>query len=176
MAAPPDPKQLSDLPGRSLRGTFFRAVPAAFAAEPLSLEGSLKHGGRYNPMGAFGALYCGESPAVCAGEIRKRAAGHPVLPHRLARIQVHLQRVLDLTDPATVTTLGLRPEQLMAEDWQPTQQLAAQARAAGFEALLVPSAVGPGRNLVVFSDRLDPESRVRLVGTLRPFRILPRLY
>jgi RES domain-containing protein len=173
LAAPPDPKQLSDLPGRSLRGTFFRAVPAAFAAEPLSLEGSLKHGGRYNPIGAFGALYCGESPAVCAEEIRKRAARHPVLPYRLARVQVQLQRVLDLTDAGTLAALGLRPEDLTGQDWEATQRLAAQARAAGFEALLVLSAAGPGRNLVVFPDRLGPDSRVRVVGSPRTFRALP---
>ena len=174
MAAPPDPERLFDLPGRSLRGTFFRALPAPFAADPLKVEGSLRHGGRYNPIGAFGALYCGESPAVCAAEIRKRAARQPVLTYRLARIQVHLQRVLDLTDPPAAAAFGLRPDDLIGQDWEPTQRLAAQARAAGFEGLLVPSAAGPGRNLVVFPDRLGPESHVGVLGTPRPFRVPPR--
>ena len=85
MISPPTQDKLSAVAGRSLSGTFFRALLAAFAADPLSTEGSLRHGGRYNPPGAFGALYCGESPEVCAAEVRKRAAGQPTHPYRLAR-------------------------------------------------------------------------------------------
>ncbi len=166
----PDSETLSALPARSVRGAFFRAILPSFARDPLSVQGSLRHGGRYNPSGIFGALYCGESPEVCATEIRKRAAGQPVSPYRLARIRVQLHRVLDLTDPETLTALGLRPEDLIEDDWQRTQRLAALARAAGFEGLLVPAAAGPGRNLVIFPDRLDPRSRVRAVGS-RPFAL-----
>jgi RES domain-containing protein len=108
---------------------------------------------------------------VCAAEIRRRAAGHPVAPYRLARLRVALHRVLDLTDPATLAALRLRPEDLLRDDWQPTQRLAAQARAARFEGLLAPSAAGPGRILIVFQDCLDPRSRIRLVGSPRPFRV-----
>lgn len=122
-------------------------------------------------MGAFGAVYCGESRAVCVAEIRRRAAGQPVSPHRLARIQVELHRVLGLTDPATLAALDLRPEDLVGDDWQPTQRLGAQARAAEFEGLLVPSAAGPGDNLVIFADRLDARSRVRSAGSPRPFPV-----
>jgi RES domain-containing protein len=160
---------LAGLPGRSVRGTFFRALLATFAKQPLSIEGSLRHGGRYNPLGAFGALYCGESPAVCAAEIGKRAAGQRVSPYRLARVRVKLHRVLDLTDPTTLAALNLRPEDVLGADWQPTQRLAAQVRAAGFEGLLAPSAAGPGRNLIIFPDRLDSRSRIRPVGSPRPF-------
>ena len=122
-------------------------------------------------MGAFGAVYCGESRAVCVAEIRKRAAGQPVSPHRLARIRVALHRVLNLTDPATLAALDLRPEDLVGDDWQRTQRLGAQARAAGFEGLLVPSAAGTGHNLVIFPDCLDARSRVRPAGTPRPFPV-----
>ena len=168
MTSPPDPEALRALRGRTVRGVFFRVLPAAFAKEPLSVQGSLRHGGRYNPMGAFGALYCGESRAVCAAEIRKRAAGQPVSPYRLVRIRVALHRVLDLTDPATLAALDLRPEDLVGDDWQRTQRLGAQARAAGFEGLLVPSAAGAGHNLVIFLERLDPRSRVRPGGIPAP--------
>ena len=171
MTPAPGPEGLAALPGRAVRGTFFRALLAAFATQPLSIEGSLRHGARYNPRGAFGALYCGERPAVCAAEIRKRAAGQPVAPYRLARIRVALHRVLDLTDPATLAALALRPEDLLRDDWQPTQRLAAQARAAGFEGLLAPSAAGPGRTLIIFPDRLESRSRIRLVGSPRPYPV-----
>lgn len=135
------------------------------------MQGSLRHGGRYNPLGAFGALYCGESRAVCAAEIRKRAGGQRVSPYRLVRIRVALHRVLDLTDPATLAALDLRLEDLVGDDWQRTQRLGAEARAAGFEGLLVPSAAGAGHNLVIFPDRLDARSRVRPAGSPRPFPV-----
>lgn len=153
-----------------MRGTFYRALLAAFGMEPLSVEGSLRHGGRYNPLGGFGAIYCGENPAVCAAEIHRRAQRHPVRRYRLARIHIDLHRVLDLTDPATLAALGLRAEDLVTDTWEPTQRLGAAARAAGFEGLLVPSAAGPGRNLVIFPDRLDARSRIRSLGT-RPFHL-----
>lgn len=171
MTSPPDPGALRALRGRAIRAVFFRALLAAFAKEPLGVRGSVHHGGRYNPMGAFGALYCGESRAVCLAEIRKRAAGQPVSPHRLVRSRVALHRVLDLSDPATLAALDLRPEDLVGDDWQRTQRLGSQARAAGFEGLLVPSAAGPGNNLVIFPDRLDARSRVRTAGSPRPFPV-----
>lgn len=173
MIPSPSLEELSALPGQSVQGTFFRLLLAAFAKEPLSIEGSLRHGGRYNPPGAFGALYCGEKPAVCAAEILKRAVGQRLAPYRLARVRVKLHRVLDLTDPTTLAALNLRSEDLQGLDWQPTQRLAAQARAAGFEGLLAPSAAGPGRNLVIFPDRLDSRSRIRPVGSPRPFPLVP---
>jgi RES domain-containing protein len=170
VTSPPDAEKLSGLPGLSVCRTFYRAYLGAFAVEPLSVEGSLRHGGRYNPLGAFGAIYCGENPAVCAAEIRRRAQRHPVPRYRLARIQIDLHRVLDLTDPATLAALGLRAEDLVTDNWEPTQRLGAAARAAGFEGLLVPSAAGPGRNLVIFPGRLDARSRIRSLGS-RPFRL-----
>lgn len=168
-----EPEGPAALPGRSVRGTFFRALLATFATDSLSVQGSLRHGGRYNPLGAFGALYCGGSPEVCAAEIRKRAAGQPVSRYRLARIRVELRRVLDLTDSATLAAMGFRPDDLVGDDWQRTQRLGAQARAAGFEGLLVSSAAGPGHNLVIFPDRLNPRSRLRPLRS-RPFPVTPR--
>lgn len=119
----------------------------------------------------------GPSTAVRAGPcVSPRSASEPpastCLPHRLVRIRFALHRVLDLTDPATLAALDLRPEDLVGDDWQRTQRLGAQARAAGFEGLLVPSAAGPGDNLVIFPDRLDARSRARSAGSPRPFPVL----
>jgi RES domain-containing protein len=130
----------------------------------ISTKGSELHGGRYNPKGAFGALYCGETPAVCSAEIRKVTAGRILNPLVLASVRVELQRVLDLTDHAILQRLGLRPEDLVLPNWAETQELGRLARAAGFEALLAPSAAATGRNLVIFPDHLEPGSSVRLLG------------
>jgi len=161
---PTRPEGVAGLPGRQLRGQFYRLVPQHLQDRALSPEGSGLYGGRYNPKRAFEALYCGEGPAVCWAEVRKTTGGRRLGPFVLASVMVKLQRVLDLTDHAVLQRLGLRPEDLVASDWAHTQELGRLARQAGFEALLVPSAAPPGRNLVLFPDRLNPASSVHLVS------------
>jgi len=48
-----------------------------------------------------------------------------------------------------------------------TQQLGRLARDAGFEAILVPSAVTRGKNLDVFPDRLLPGSSLKIINRSR---------
>ena len=45
-----------------------------------------------------------------------------------------------------------------------TRQIAKEAREAGFEAIIAPSATGTGVILAIFSDCLDPRSRVEIVN------------
>lgn len=160
----PGSEALAGLPTRALRGQFYRIVPRHLRDRALRTEGSELYGGRYNPKGTFGALYCGETPVVCGAEVRKATAGRRLGPFVLATVRVDLQRVLDLTDHAVLQRLGLRPDDLVGSDWGPTQELGRRAREAGFEALLVPSAAAPGANLVLFLDHLDPISSLELLA------------
>jgi len=112
--APIGQEALAGLPAKPLRGQFYRIVAQHLQDQVLSQEGSELYGGRYNPKGAFGALYCGETPAVCSAEIHKATAGRTLNPLVLASVRVELQRVLDLTDHAILQRLGLRPEHLVA--------------------------------------------------------------
>ena len=162
--APIGQEALAGLPARPLRGQFYRIVAQHLQDRVLSTKGSELYGGRYNPKGAFGALYCGETPAVCSAEIRKATAGRTLNPLVLASVRVELQRVLDLTDHAILQRLGLQPEDLVAPNLTKTQELGRLAREAGFEALLVPSAAATGKNLVIFLDHLDPASSVHLLS------------
>jgi RES domain-containing protein len=133
-------------------------------ARALSTEGSERYGGRYNPKGVFGALYLGESPAVCAAELRKAAAGRTIGSLVLATVAIRLHRVFDLTDRGVLERLALPTEDLVTPDWSFTQELGRLTREVGFEALRVPSAAGPGSNLVLFLDRLDRASSVLLIA------------
>jgi RES domain-containing protein len=162
--APIRTKDLAGLPARPLQGQFYRIVPHYHRERILNTEGSERYGGRYNRKGTFGALYCGETPAVCAAEVHKLAAGRKLGPFLLASVAVNLQRVLDLTDQTILLQLGLQSENLVAPDWGQTQELGRLAREAGFEALLVPSAAAPRTNLVLFPDRLDSTSSVNLLA------------
>lgn len=164
---PPEPfrrKNLAGLPGQPLRGHFYRIVPRHLRDRALATEGSRLYGGRYNPKGALGALSCGEQSAVCGAEVRKATAGRALGPLLLASVMVELRRVLDLSDDTVLQRLGLRPEDLVAPNWARTQELGRLAREVGFEGLLVPSAAAPGRNLVLFPDRLDPGSAIQVLS------------
>jgi hypothetical protein len=74
---------------------------------------------------------------------------------RVGRVSVALE-VLDLSDEATRSHLGVREADLVSDDCTLTQDIAAAARDAGFDAVLVPAAPLPGcRTLAVFAHVLS---------------------
>jgi RES domain-containing protein len=141
---------------RPIRGRFCRAT--ADDTDVLDIEGSRDAGGRYNPPGEFGALYCSESERLCLLEWNGSAAEQDEVG--VVPVEVDLEQGLDLLDEAVLSAVGLVPAQLMGEGHELTRSLGRAVRQARLEGMLVPSARGPGRNLVVFLDRLRPASRV----------------
>ncbi|MFQ5781229.1 MAG: RES family NAD+ phosphorylase [Nitrospiria bacterium] len=162
------PASLKKAPSRSLRIKAYRVIASQLA--PLSLEGSLKFGGRYNPPYRFGAIYCARNEETCWAEIAKRLEG-PVKRTRfkVVPIRVRLNRVLDLTDSQVLSRLKITLRDLTdPNDHTLTRRIAEAAREAGFEAILAPSSAGPGTMLAVFSDRLDSRSKLTLVKRRKP--------
>ncbi len=141
---------------RALEGRFWRAVTSS---HPLDTGGTQASGGRFNPRWEFGVLYCSDSPQLALAEESAQGDAHDV---QVIPVDVALARVLDLTDPLIRSGFLLRREDLTGDDRELTQRVGRAARAAGLEALLVPSVHG-GTNLVVFLDRLDLGAQVRLV-------------
>lgn len=132
-------------------------VRAEDADAILSTGASFTYGGRYNKAGEFGALYLGEAPALCEKEKLKQVADQPDLlpPQVIGAVEVDIRDVLDLTDGANQKALGVSEAQLTDPlDLTLPQTVAEAARALGVNALLVPSAVAAGKNLVVFEERL----------------------
>jgi RES domain-containing protein len=88
-----------------------------------------------------------------------------------------LSKVLNLTDETILAELGISQADLKETDWPGiqrsggvalTQLIGRYARSAGFEALLVPSAKFPGKNLDIFyPDNLLPTSEVALINADR---------
>jgi hypothetical protein len=73
---------------------------------------------------------------------------------RVGRASVDLE-VLDLTDEATRSHLGVSEADLVADDCTLTRDIAAAARNAGFDALVAPAAALPGcETLAVFAHAL----------------------
>lgn len=143
---------MADLRPRRVEGVWHRFVAELHKNAADSDQGALKHGGRYNPRREFGALYLSKSLDACRAEMQRRPGVRVRYWH--ARIRVRVAKALDLTDPSTRDKLGIAKEDLVSDDWTFTQDLGKAARRAGFDALVVPSAVGDHQNLVVFRDLL----------------------
>jgi len=52
------------------QGTAYRLTSPKYMTRPLSPEGSLQRGGRYNKRGRFAALYLADSPATALAEVQ----------------------------------------------------------------------------------------------------------
>ena len=166
MSKPVSSKRLGKIKPKKLRKRVYRIIALYYEQLPLSLEGSLIYGGRYNKPYQFGALYCGINEEVCWAEIENRMEG-PVKRSRFRvyQLQIHLQKVLDLTDPQICAELKIDTESLIHQnEYMFTRQISKEAREEGYEAIIAPSATGSGIILVIFSDRLDPRSKVEIVN------------
>ena len=141
----------------------------------LSGKGSLLHGGRWNSVGQFPAIYASISPQTaleeCLGVARYYGLlGHTVFPRSMVAMKARLHDILDLTDGAIRKHLFVSRERLLNEDWRRAQDSGCEAltqavgRAAhkvGFEGLLVPSKADPSSsNLVVFPHNLRVGSEI----------------
>lgn len=161
--------KLKTLPRIHLKATFHRMVRAEDSDGVLATGPSFTYGGRYNKAGEFGVLYLSESPAVCEQEKLKQVANQPELlpPQVIGAVEVDIRDVLDLTEAANQKALGIsRLELTDSLDLTLPQAVAEAARALGINALLVPSAVAAGKNLVVFEERLTQSScKVRTIKT-----------
>ncbi len=153
------------------RGAAYRVTTLDYPS-PRSIlqgEGSFLHGGRWNALGSFRAVYGSTEDTVAVSESRATAEyAHVPQPFRTPRlliaIEFSLQAVLDLTSASIRARLELTEVELREEDWRKVQETGRESltqaigRAAFSnqgEALLVPSARVPdGINLVYF-----PENR-----------------
>jgi RES domain-containing protein len=161
-------------------GVCYRNVSLRYATQRdiLSTVGSRVRGGRYNLVNAFEVLYLSCDPFTCLKETLSQGRQATIefayfLPRTIIGIEVSLSVVLDLTSHQMRRRLGLTKSILTETDWLNiqeeerreaiTQAVGRLSRAAGFEALLVPSAVCAGVNLNIFPDRLRPTSSLVVI-------------
>lgn len=160
----PDPdlvERLGPLPCRQFTAATYRHV--SVGRQPLSGEGARIHGGRWNPPESFPTLYLGLTEEVVVAEFHRlalRSGRSPTdfLPRELYRIDVTLQTVLDLTDTTILRALGVDTNALTTDSVATCQAVGAAAHYLSIEAVLAPSAAGPGSTLSVYTDRLQPAS------------------
>ncbi len=161
------------------QGSIYRVTTLDYP-DPKSIlagKGSFLHGGRWNAMGSFPAVYGSTTDTVAVQESRANAeyAGIPYpfrIPRLVVAVDLRLERVLDLTSAKVRRRLGVLLEELRREDWRKvqeqgfeatTQALGRAALHAGAEGVLAPSArIREGINLVFFPQNLRPASRTRV--------------
>lgn len=163
--------------GQSWRGHVYRSPKLKFSGKTdvLSGKGSLLHGGRWNSLGKFPAIYASLTPQTaleeCLESIRYYGLlGHSAFPRSMIAMEVTLHDVLDLTDGSIRKHLLVSKGRLLNEDWRKaqdaglealTQAVGRAAQKVGFEGLLVPSKSDSSAvNLVVFPHNLRDISRI----------------
>ena len=161
-------------------GIVYRSSTPKYATEAdlLTGEGSRRWGGRWNPIG-IAVVYASLSPETAMAETfaHNRYYGVPIedaMPRTFVAIEVKLKKVLDLRDGKIRQRLQISETQMLTVDWRNevksglepiTQRLGQAAHATGWEGLIVPSATdAQGHNLLIFPDRLDATSVVRLLN------------
>ena len=159
-----DPTVVAGAPRRLLETYGWRQIAPRY--DPLSGEGARIHGGRFNPPDSFPVLYLCLSRECAVAELTRQRRNtvlgvEGLLPRALYRYEVVLDAVLDLTDPETLTDLGVRSDELVGEDRSLPRLVGETAHAAGFQAIRCPSATGVGEVLAVFPEliglgRLEP--------------------
>ena len=85
----------------------------------------------------------------------------PVFPSRtvyyLYRITVETKNTLRLADMSALAALKVDAQRYSDLDYSQTQAIGDAAHFLGFDGLIVPSARWEGLNLILFTDRIDPD-------------------
>ena len=132
------------VPARSFAGLVYRAHNPRRACAPTSGEGAARHGGRFNPRGML-ALYTALDPKTAWMEAQQ-GMSFKAQPLTLVAYRVDCERVVDLTDPAALSAIGITLETL-GSPWEdlssrglspPTWGLARQLIQAGHHGILGP--------------------------------------
>ena len=112
--------------------------------------------GRWGAAGEFEVLYTACDRDGALAEIGYRMSLEPIWPsklrHEVHKINVALDRVLDLTDFAFLARLGIHESSYEGHRYEVEQSVSAAARFLEFQAILVPNARYSGNNLVVYPD------------------------
>ena len=112
--------------------------------------------GRWGAAGEFEVLYTACNRDGALAEVGYRMSLEPIWPskihHDVHRVQVELDRVLDLTNFALLAQFGIREDSFEGHQYEAEQAISAAARFLEFQAILVPNARYSGNNLVVYPD------------------------
>ncbi len=141
-----------DVAGTPFAGTVWRIVRTG--RDPL--KGSTLNG-RWSGSGEFSVLYTSCERDGALAEIGYRLSLEPVWPsrveHTIHELAVECSKTLDLGDLPSLEKFGVNTEKYHAFDYSVTSKISAAASFLEFDAILVPCARFPCKNLIVYSER-----------------------
>ncbi len=167
---------------KPLSGIYYRSVEYRYMdpKEVLSGRGAALYGGRFASVGTP-AVFLAESDNAASDEVlaRKRRLGGSAqitldkYPRIVFGVEVSLGRVLDLSKrglPKAVASV--RQSCLAPDDLIPSMELGDLLRARSIQGLVFPSAVGRGKNLIVYLEHcpaaaLEIHNAAELVKKMR---------
>ena len=153
---------------KPLKGIYYRSVEYRYMDpnEVLSGRGAALYGGRFASIGTR-AVYLAESDVVASGEVlarKQRLGGNAQItlnkyPRIVFGVSVSLERVLDFTKRGLPTNLlAVRQNCLGPNDLLPSIELGDLLRARSIQGLVFRSAVGRGKNLIVYLEQCLPNA------------------
>ena len=112
--------------------------------------------GRWGASGEFEALYTACEREGALAEVGYRMSLEPLWPskilHDIHRLEVTLERVLDLTDFSLLAKFGIEEHSFESHSYEVEQAISSAARFLEYQGILVPNARYLGTNLVVYPD------------------------
>ncbi len=185
----PDPPEVIELfasiaslypRAKGFEGVVLRCVAMRYATKTdfYSGTGAAKAGGRWNRKGIL-AIYAALDIHTAIAEAYQgfKSYGFATVDMQIratAGARARFEKVLDLTKPSTLKSIGFSKEDLVNENWRAlqdageeswTQAIGRGAVLAGFEALIAPSAVAKkSRNIVIFQENLKATSTIEILG------------
>jgi RES domain-containing protein len=165
-------------------GELFRFINPTYSksADVIDGAGALHANGRWNLKGAARLSCTALAPQTALAEALAhvqyfRLPLSKALPRVLVALRLKAKRVLDLRHGNVRKALRLSEDTIRKLDWRAANQHGDEAvtqawgsafAAAGFEAVIVPSAAdAPGANVLVFPENLQAGSRFEVVSEVK---------
>lgn len=165
-------------------GVLFRFINPTYskAADIIDGAGALHADGRWNLKGAARLSYTATAPHTALAEALAHVNYYRLplakaLPRVLVGLKLKVKRVMDLRDGKVRSALRLSEDTVKKLDWRAENQKGAEAvtqawggvfAAAGFEAVIVPSAADSGgSNVLVFPENLLPGSGFKVTDEVK---------
>jgi len=151
---------LEALEARAWQGSVWRHM---FSDYPPSRENT--RGARWNPPGTA-AIYTSLARETALAEGNHMVSLQPLrprAPRALYEVRVALSRVLDLSDPEALKSVGLGDQELVSYDLTACQEVGGAVAWLENDGLLVPSARAAGANLVIYPGAQSPDAEFEVL-------------
>jgi RES domain-containing protein len=122
-------------------------------------------GARWNPPD-IEALYVSLDRATAIAEGNYLIAAQPLQPRAtrtVHRLHISLGSVVDLTDRAKLSSLGVDDDALASDDLTACQAVGAAAAFLHLDGIIVPSARSPGHNIVILFANPDSVPDIQIL-------------